>query len=144
MRESAGVTFYAGLRALLRHDPDVLMVGEIRDEQTAVAAVRAALSGHLVLSTTHARDWLGAAARLTEFGIARSVLAEALLAVLVQSFLPSADGLGKPETAERRPHFSLHPVPAEMARLLGSDLAWPELRSRLLEGGGIKRWAETG
>lgn len=59
VRERIGVTFEAGLRALLRLDPDVIMIGEVRDEVTARVAVRAALTGHLVLSTTHARDWMG-------------------------------------------------------------------------------------
>ncbi|MCL6548766.1 MAG: Flp pilus assembly complex ATPase component TadA [Alicyclobacillus sp.] len=69
VRERIGVTFDAGLRALLRHDPDVIKVGEIRDEQTARVALRAGMTGHLVLSTTHARDAAGAVARLLEFGV---------------------------------------------------------------------------
>src|SRR5205814_7262917 len=65
----AGLTFARGLRTLLRSDPDVLMVGEIRDEETAKIAVHASLTGHMVLSTLHAYDTIGAVVRLREMGI---------------------------------------------------------------------------
>jgi len=80
-----GVTFEVGLRSILRHDPDVIMIGEIRDIESARTALRASLTGRLVLATTHARDTVGAALRLIEFGQPRSLVAEALSAVLLQS-----------------------------------------------------------
>lgn len=63
-----GMTFEAGLRAILRHDPDVVMIGEIRDFETARAAIQASLTGHLVLSTLHTNDSASAATRLIDMG----------------------------------------------------------------------------
>ena len=79
-----GITFEAGLRALLRQDPDVMMVGEIRDAETAHVAVQAALTGHLVVSTLHTTDAPGALIRLVHMGCERFLLAAALKAVLAQ------------------------------------------------------------
>ncbi|MCY7707534.1 GspE family protein, partial [Bacillus safensis] len=59
VNEKAGITYAAGLRAILRHDPDVIVLGEIRDAETARTAIRAALTGHLVLSTLHAKNAKG-------------------------------------------------------------------------------------
>jgi len=66
---TAGVTFATALRAILRQDPDIIYVGEIRDEETAEVAARSALTGHLVLSTIHTNDAVGAILRLNEMGI---------------------------------------------------------------------------
>ena len=78
------MTFAAGLRALLRQDPDVILVGEIRDQETADLAMRAALTGHLVFSTLHTNDALGAIPRLIDMGIEPFLLASALTAVVGQ------------------------------------------------------------
>ena len=64
VHEAAGMTFAAGLRAILRQDPDIIMVGEVRDAETAETAVRAALTGHLVLTTLHTNDAIGVIPRL--------------------------------------------------------------------------------
>ncbi|NLZ47347.1 MAG: type II/IV secretion system protein [Clostridiales bacterium] len=80
----AGITFAAALRSVLRQDPDIIMVGEIRDEQTAAIAIRAAITGHLVLSTLHTRDAKGAITRLLEMGVEKYLLADALIAVIAQ------------------------------------------------------------
>jgi type IV pilus assembly protein PilB len=80
----AGLTFAKGLRSLLRQDPDVIMVGEIRDEETAELAFTAALTGHLVLSTVHATDAASVSTRLTELGMRESVIETALRASLSQ------------------------------------------------------------
>jgi len=64
-----GLTFAAGMRALLRHDPNIIMVGEIRDQETAEMAIHASLTGHLVLSTLHTNDAAGAIPRLLDMGI---------------------------------------------------------------------------
>ncbi|MGE7879596.1 competence type IV pilus ATPase ComGA [Peribacillus muralis] len=69
INEKAGITYSVGLKAVLRHDPDVIIVGEIRDAETAKIAVRAALTGHLILTTMHTRDAQGAISRLLEFGV---------------------------------------------------------------------------
>ncbi len=79
-----GMTFAVGLRALLRQDPDVILVGEIRDQETADLAMRAALTGHLVFSTLHTNDALGAIPRLIDMGIEPFLLASALTAVIGQ------------------------------------------------------------
>ncbi|MFS0635897.1 competence type IV pilus ATPase ComGA [Mesobacillus foraminis] len=84
VNEKAGVSYSAGLKAILRHDPDIIMVGEIRDKETAEIAVRAALTGHLVLSTMHTRDAKGAIYRLLEFGVNWLEIQQTLIAVTAQ------------------------------------------------------------
>lgn len=80
----AGLTFAAGLRAILRCDPDIVMIGEIRDRETAMIAVESALTGHLVLSTLHTNDAPGALSRLTEMGVEPFLTASAVDCVLAQ------------------------------------------------------------
>lgn len=82
------LSFATALRSLLRHDPDVVMVGEIRDQETAELATRAALTGHLVLTTLHSNDAHGAINRLRDFGIENSLLADNLLAITAQRLVP--------------------------------------------------------
>ncbi|MGM0844265.1 MAG: competence type IV pilus ATPase ComGA [Bacillota bacterium] len=84
VNEKAGVTYSAGLRAILRHDPDIIMVGEIRDEETAEVAIRASLTGHLVLSTLHTKDAKGAVYRLMELGIQWHEIQQSLIGVSAQ------------------------------------------------------------
>ncbi|MBC7784743.1 MAG: type II/IV secretion system protein [Burkholderiales bacterium] len=79
-----GLTFAAGLRAILRHDPDVVLVGEIRDRETAEIAVQASLTGHLVFSTLHTNDAPGAATRLVDMGIEPYLVASSLEVVIAQ------------------------------------------------------------
>lgn len=79
-----GMTFPAGLRAILRQDPDVLLVGEIRDRETAELAIQAALTGHLVFSTLHTNDAVGSIPRLIDLGVEPFILASSLVAVLGQ------------------------------------------------------------
>jgi type IV pilus assembly protein PilB len=79
-----GLTFASALRSFLRQDPDVLMVGEIRDPETAGIAIQAALTGHLVLSTLHTNDATGAVTRLVDMGVEPFLLAATLEAVLAQ------------------------------------------------------------
>jgi general secretion pathway protein E len=78
------VSFATALRAILRQDPDIIMVGEIRDNETAHMAVQAALTGHLVFSTVHTRDAAGAVTRLVELGVERFLLASVLRGVVAQ------------------------------------------------------------
>ncbi len=82
--EKAGLTFARGLRAILRHDPDVLLIGEIRDKETAQIAVQASLTGHLVFSTLHTNDAPGALTRLVDMGVEPYLVASSLEAVLAQ------------------------------------------------------------
>ena len=84
VNSKAQMTFARGLRAILRQDPDVVMVGEIRDLETAEIAIQAALTGHLVLSTLHTNSALGAIARLRDLGVESYLLSSSLSAVLAQ------------------------------------------------------------
>ncbi len=105
------MTFARGLRAILRQDPDVVMVGEIRDGETAAIAVQASLTGHLVLSTLHTNSSVGAVTRLQDMGVEPFLLATSLLAVLAQRLVrvlcpacrqPWAVGEGQPLPAGSR------------------------------------------
>jgi len=84
VNEKTGLTFARALRSILRQDPDVILVGEIRDSDTALTAFHAAMTGHLVLSTLHATDAISALLRLAELGVGRSILASALIGIAGQ------------------------------------------------------------
>ncbi len=79
-----GVTFATGLRAILRHDPDIIMIGEIRDKETATAAIQASLTGHLVFSTLHTNDAASATTRLLDMGVEPYLVSSSLEGVLAQ------------------------------------------------------------
>ena len=82
-----GMSFASGLKYILRQDPDIVMVGEIRDGETAEIAVQAALTGHLLLSTLHTNDAVGAATRLTDLGVAPFLVSSALVGVVAQRLM---------------------------------------------------------
>ncbi len=84
MNAKAGLTFATGLRSILRQDPDIIMVGEMRDNETAEIAIRSALTGHLVLSTLHTNDASGAIARVVDMGIEPFLISSSILGVLAQ------------------------------------------------------------
>ncbi len=84
VKPEIGLTFAAAIRSILRHDPDIILVGEIRDLETAEIAVQAALTGHLVFSTLHTNDALGAVARLSEMGIESYLIAAATVGLVAQ------------------------------------------------------------
>lgn len=92
VNERAGLTFAKGLRSILRQDPDVILVGEIRDQETAEIAVRAALTGHLVLTTLHADTTEGALIRLIDIGVEPYLVAGAVKAVLTQRLVKRCGG----------------------------------------------------
>lgn len=81
---NVGMTFAAGLRSILRQDPNIIMVGEIRDKETAEVAVRASLTGHLVLSTLHTNDSLGTVTRLIDMGVEPFLIASSLTGIVAQ------------------------------------------------------------
>jgi general secretion pathway protein E len=87
VNEQKGLTFATGLRSILRHDPDKILVGEIRDAETAQIAVQSSLTGHLVFTTVHANSLLDVLGRFHHFGIERFALASALNGVVVQRLL---------------------------------------------------------
>ncbi len=87
VNEKTGMTFAAGLRSILRQDPDIIAVGEIRDGETADIAMRSAITGHVVLSTLHTNDAIGAIARLEDMGVESYLIASALKGVISQRLL---------------------------------------------------------
>jgi general secretion pathway protein E len=100
------LTFASGLRSILRQDPDVIMVGEIRDAETAKIAIQAALTGHLVFSTLHTNDSCGAITRLIDMGIEPFLVASSVIAVMAQRLLrrvcPSCREPYRPSVEELR------------------------------------------
>jgi type IV pilus assembly protein PilB len=121
INEAAGVTFAGGLRSILRQDPDVILVGEIRDVETAHIAVQAALTGHFVLSSIHATDAPSALHRLLDMGIESFLVASSVTAVMSQrlvrktcphcraAYSPSSEELALLETiGGREPDAGFH------------------------------------
>lgn len=108
-----GLTFARGLRAVLRHDPDSVMIGEIRDLETAEAAIQAALTGHMVLSTLHTNDASSAATRLLDMGLepflVTSTLAGAMAQRLVRTICPHCKEECEPDRDRLPPDFKLEP-----------------------------------
>ncbi|MCR5056236.1 MAG: GspE/PulE family protein [Clostridia bacterium] len=100
----ANMTFAAALRSILRQDPDIIMIGEIRDEETAEIAVRAAITGHLVFSTLHTNDAPGAITRLEDMGVPDYLIADALAGVIAQRLVkrlcPACKKRGKTNAKE--------------------------------------------
>ncbi len=84
VRPEIGYTFASGLRSILRQDPDIIMVGEIRDHETAETAIRAALTGHLVFTTLHTNDAVSAIPRLKDIGPDPGLISDALLGIVAQ------------------------------------------------------------
>ncbi|MEL3961645.1 competence type IV pilus ATPase ComGA [Lysinibacillus endophyticus] len=84
VNERAGVTYASGLKAILRHSPDVIMIGEIRDKETAKVAIEAALTGHLVLSTVHSKDTVNCLYRLMDLDISLEEMRQAIIGIVAQ------------------------------------------------------------
>lgn len=127
-----GMTFASGLRTVLRQDPDVIMVGEIRDEETARMAVQSSLTGHLVFSTLHTNDAAGAVSRLLDLGVEAHLVASSLLGVLAQRLVRRVC------TVCASPH-SL--TPAETALLVNLE---PATESKTLKANGCAACHDTG
>jgi general secretion pathway protein E len=128
----AGLTFASGLRSILRHDPDVLLVGEIRDAETAGIAVQSALTGHLVLSSVHANDAVGVVFRLLDLGIEPFLVASALIGVIAQRMVRRIC----PDCA--------HPVEIPLLERMAYNKEVGEERTEFLDGGGCKLCSYTG
>ena len=128
-----GATFAGGLRSVLRQDPDIVMIGEIRDHETAVMAIQAALTGHLVFSTLHTNDAASAVTRLLDLGIEPYLVGSSLVGVLAQRLVRRVCGQCS------RPY-----VPQE-AELEGLRYApGPEDRARFRKGAGCQACRGTG
>ncbi|MCU0640819.1 MAG: Flp pilus assembly complex ATPase component TadA [Candidatus Margulisbacteria bacterium] len=128
----AGLTFATGLRSILRQDPDIIMVGEIRDLETAEIAVQAALTGHLVLSTLHTNDAPSALTRLVDMGVEPFLIASSVIGIVAQRLV---------RTICKECKTSFHPAPPVLeelhADLRGQDVAF-------FAGKGCKACKETG
>jgi type II secretion system protein E len=113
INERIGLTFARGLRSFLRHDPDVVLVGEIRDKETAEVAINASLTGHLVFSTLHTNDAVTANTRLLDMGVEPFLVASSLEGVLAQRLVrticPHCKVEYEPDPAELPPDFDLPP-----------------------------------
>ena len=127
----AGLTFARGLRSILRHDPDVVLIGEIRDLETAEIAVQASLTGHLVFSTLHTNDAPGALTRLVDMGVEPYLVSSSLEAVLAQRLVRLIC-----------PHCKVQCSPAERERL--SRQAGLDLPEAVFMGRGCRECLETG
>ncbi|MBK8802439.1 MAG: type II/IV secretion system protein [Fibrobacteres bacterium] len=121
--EKAGLTFAEALRSILRQDPDVILVGEIRDAETAGIAVQAAQTGHLVFSTLHTNDAAGAVTRLSDLGVPRFLVASAVLGVvaqrLVRKICPHCVAWSETTPEERAAFPGDATVPASVPRAVG-------------------------
>jgi general secretion pathway protein E len=84
VNKKAGITFASGLRAIMRHDPDIILVGEIRDADTVTTAIQSALTGHLVLSSIHANDSVGVLSRLMDLGVDAASISSTLIGIAAQ------------------------------------------------------------
>jgi type II secretory ATPase GspE/PulE/Tfp pilus assembly ATPase PilB-like protein len=84
VNKKAGITFASGLRSIMRHDPDIILVGEIRDADTVTTAIQSALTGHLVLSSIHANDSVGVLSRLMDLGVDEASISSTLIAIAAQ------------------------------------------------------------
>jgi general secretion pathway protein E len=126
------LTFANGLRSILRQDPDVIMVGEIRDGETAEIAIQAALTGHLVFSTLHTNDSFGAVTRLLDFGIEPFLVSSSILAVLAQRLVRKL-------CLDCREPYT--PSPAELQRI---GLTPIELKGPLHRAKGCRNCRNTG
>lgn len=133
VRPAAGVTFATSLRSIVRQDPDIILVGEIRDTETAEIAISAALTGHLVLSTLHTNDAAGAISRLINLGVAPFLVASALLGAVAQRLVRMTCSNCK------QPY---NPGVEELATLFGKSL--PDKKIQLYHGTGCQACRSTG
>jgi general secretion pathway protein E len=131
--EKKGMTFASGLRSVLRQDPDIVMIGEIRDHETAVMAIQSALTGHLVFSTLHTNDAASAVTRLLDLGIEPYLVGSSLVGVLAQRLVRRiCAGCSLP----------YEPTAGELAALGYEPTA--AQRERIRKGGGCDACRQTG
>jgi type IV pilus assembly protein PilB len=133
VNEAIGLTFAEGLRTLLRQDPDVILVGETRDTETAQLMIRAALTGHLVFSTLHTNDAIGAIPRLIDLGVEPYLLPPTLIGILAQRLV------------RRLCPKCRNPLPNPVAKLAGLNMSFPsDLPPSLWEATGCPECHHTG
>lgn len=129
INEAAGISYDVMIKASLRHHPDVLMIGEIRDEETARMVIRGALTGHLMIATVHAKDSLGVMARLAELSISQAQLTQTLIGIVSQRLIPRYCSLCQASCQLACQH---HPVGAKRLALL-EILSGQALRQHLTQ-----------
>ncbi|MBU0700660.1 GspE/PulE family protein [bacterium] len=144
IKPEIGLTFASGLRSILRHNPDILMVGEIRDKETAEVAIQSALTGHLVLSTMHTNDSATAIARLQDMGIEDFLISSTLIGVLAQRLVrticSNCKGAGCKECNStgfrgRTGIFELLPVSPRIKRLIADRVDNSRIKAAAIEEG---------
>lgn len=161
VKPKIGFTFAAGLRSILRQDPDVIMVGEIRDEETASMAIQASLTGHLVFSTLHTNDAASAAVRLVDMKVEPYLVASTLIGVLAQRLVrrlcagcrragpdgswtaPGCDRCGRSGYAGRIGLFELLEIDDGMSALIGRKASLDDIRVAA-RSRGVSMLAEDG
>jgi general secretion pathway protein E len=133
VKPAIGLTFASALRSILRQDPDVVMIGEIRDAETAEIAIHSALTGHLVFSTLHTNDAAGAVTRLLEMGMENYLISSSLIGVLAQRLVRVVcSHCGRP-----------HSPDTETLKEMGVDVA-DVANAKIMEGAGCEKCASTG
>lgn len=121
VNEKAGNTYEASLKASLRHHPDIIMVGEIRDEETAKMAIRGALTGHLIIASVHAKNAEGVIFRMQELGISYEMLRQTIVAIVFQKLLPIYCALCEGNCQVHCTHFSIKKKRASLYDVLTSN-----------------------
>lgn len=127
INNAAGITFAAALKSILRQDPDVVMVGEIRDKETADIAIRAALTGHLVISTLHTNDSVAAIYRLMDMGIDAFLVAAAIVGIIAQRLVKRLCvhcKTTRPVTEDERKWYGEHLLPE--GTIVGDKVGCPK------------------
>jgi general secretion pathway protein E len=128
----AGVTFASGLRAIVRLDPDIILVGEIRDRETAEIAVQSALTGHLVLSSVHANDTIGVVFRLIELGVEPFLISSSVIGVLAQRMV------------RKICPYCARPITAPLVERLAYQQITGDQQTEFIYGAGCKACVYTG
>ena len=150
VRPEIEYTFASGLRSILRQDPDVIMVGEIRDEETAELAIHAALTGHLVLSTLHTNSAIGAIARLTDMGIQPFLMASSLNLLmgqrLVRRICPKCGVEVKdiPKEALEMIEAEIRKIPEEALKRVEKNMTKENMQVKIFKGKGCNHCGNTG
>lgn len=144
VNEKAGLSYAAGLKAILRHDPDIIMIGEIRDADTAQIAVRAALTGHLVFSTIHARHSVGCLHRLNDLGVSFEDMSQTLIAISAQRIIPVYTDFDQSTSAFRALYEILHGNRLDEALLAAKNQQLYMLPEHLTFSGQIQEGVKIG
>ncbi len=128
INEKAGITYELLIKSSLRHHPDMMLIGEIRDEMTAKMVIRGALTGHLMLATVHAKDCKGVISRLEELGVTKDLLRQTLVAVVAQRLVPRYCTLCQSHCC-----FHCNHIPLSKKKATLFDIAYGTLLQHLIQ-----------